>query len=110
MQNGVDGPSQHTMNARKFLDSDTPVALHLGGDIGDESQVSNSPLGVETPPVCCRFPLLNFLHNVVDLCPLQGLVARHFFDSFFNFLETFPDDSKRATEIVEQADWRASCS
>ncbi len=52
MQHGVDGPSRHAMDPREFLDSDTPVTLHLSGDIGDERRVSDSPLGVETPLVC----------------------------------------------------------
>ncbi len=98
----MDGPSQHAMDPREFPHSDTPVALHLGGDIGDECRVSDPPLGVETPLVCRRFPLLYFLHDVINLCSLQGLVAIHLFDSFFNFLETFPGDSEGANEI---ADW-----
>jgi hypothetical protein len=51
MQRGVDGPSRHAMDPREFPHSDTPVALHLGGDIGDKCRVSNPPLGVETPLV-----------------------------------------------------------
>ncbi len=78
MQCGVDGPSRHAMNPH----SNSPVALHLGGDIGDERQVSNPPLGVETPLVRCRFPLLYLLHDVVNLYPLKGLVAIHLLDSF----------------------------
>ncbi len=102
MQRGVDGPGRDAMGPREFLDSDTPVTLDLGGDIGNESLVSDPPLGVETPLVHRRFPLLNFLHDVIDLRPLQGLVAIHLFDSFFNILETFPGDSQGANEITDR--------
>ncbi len=72
------------MDPHEFPGGDMPFAPHLHGDIGDERRVSYSPLGIETPLVCHRFPLLNFLHDVVYLCPLQGLVAIQFL--FLRFL------------------------
>ncbi len=110
MQRGMNAPSRQAMDPRKFPHSDTPVALHLGGDNGDECRVSIPPLGVETPLDRRQFPLLYLLHDVVNLCPLQGHVAIQLFDSFFDLLETFPGDSESAIEITDRCHcekWRA---
>jgi hypothetical protein len=82
------------MGLSKSSDGDTLVIGDLGSDIGNESRIADSSFSVEYPLVGCRFPLLHFTYDLVQLCFFQGLVPVDLFRCFFNFFEQFPSDSK----------------
>ncbi len=78
------------MGLSKCPVGDMPVIGDLGGNIGDESRITDFLFAVEEPLVGRRFPLLNFSNNLVRLCFFQGLVPIDRFHHFFNFIERFP--------------------
>jgi hypothetical protein len=47
------------MGLSKFLDGDMPVIGDLGGVIGDENRITDSPFATEESLVGRWFPLLN---------------------------------------------------
>jgi hypothetical protein len=69
-----------------------------------------------------RFAVLDFLQDVVDLCPFNCLVAIRVFDSLLNLFKALSSDSERSNEFPNRhhaaavmgwgglANWRAGAS
>jgi hypothetical protein len=56
----------HAMGLSKFADGETPVIGNLGGDISDESCITDSPFAVKILWLAVGFPSLTFL--IISYC------------------------------------------
>ncbi len=55
----MDSLGRHAMGLSKSSDGDMPVIGNLGGVIGDENWITDSPFATEESLVGRRFPFLN---------------------------------------------------
>jgi len=91
------------MGQSKLPDGHPPVFLNVGGDIGDKSRTPHCFLRIEVPQVSSCFASLNFLYDVIDLRPLQGLVPIHTLDKLLNLFEAFASFGKACNKVTH---WR----
>jgi hypothetical protein len=98
VESGIDRPGRHAIGLSMSSDGDTPVIGDLGGDISDESRITDSSFAVEDPLVAPLFPLLHFTNNLVQLRFLQGLVPVNLFTVSSIFLNGFLATARAPTK------------